>query len=354
MGLAPTAAPNAATIFTDGGPPALQQIPQQHPQLPQHQAGAFNIGPQPQPNQAAFMQTGVASGQPGMGIMGPPGSFAHAAPSPYQASPRAPRPLSQGRPVEPWRRALPLLMIIWGVATLVAWAAPVSIDPLRFPWDGLIEAPGSLKIATLLPAAIGLLGIVLGSIPMAVTPRGALATILGAAGTVVPLAIVGEVPPWQLVAPMIGLALLVPGLVVRSQYVESLLSRLLVTFGVIAVVLPFVVPAHGEIHLVAMAKGLIDGHMHGMEIVLFASVIFALLNLLVWLPGPSTAASGLFAWVWMLAPLILFGFMLGDPLEAVVAMAKASPRELLQWVPTSASLVFFGYGLASVFGKQLE
>ncbi|CAN5393522.1 hypothetical protein BH11MYX1_BH11MYX1_05590 [soil metagenome] len=366
--LAPTAAANAATVFITGGPP---------PPAAPH-AGAYNIGPPPPANQAAFMQTAVAApepqyrpsqplpqlqppGQPaqqsGMGIMGPPGSFAQPAPPPYQrgqSGQRAGQASPAGRPVEPWRRALPLLMIIWGAATLVAFAAPVSIDPLHFAWQGLMEAPGSLKIIALLPPAIGLLGLVLGLIPMAVLPRGLLATLIGAAGVVVPVVILGALPDWHLLAPVIGVTLIVPGLVVRSRYVDSLFARLLVSIGVIAVLLPFVLPEHGEIPLIMMFKALIDGHMHGQQILIVAMVVFVLLHFIVWLPGPSTAGSALFAWVWMLAPLIIFGFTVSEHLDQLAELAKANPAALIAWVPVSTCIIFIGYGLASVFGKQLE
>jgi hypothetical protein len=368
-GLAPVSAPNAATVFVAGGPPA--QPPQSA-----NQAGAYNIGPQPQApvNQAEFMQTAVAAHepparpppppqlqppgypqqQPGMGIMGPPGSFAQPVPPSYQAGQRTGQASPAGRPVEPWRRALPLLMIIWGAATLVAFAAPVSIEPLHFAWQGLMEAPGALKIIALLPPAIGLLGVVLGVIPMAVLPRGVLATLIGASGIVVPVLIIGALPDWHALAAVIGVTLIVPGLVLRSRYVDSVFARLLVSIGVIAVLMPFVVPEHGEIPLIMMFKALIDGHMHGEQILLVAMVVFVLLHFIVWVPGPSTAGSALFAWGWMLAPLIVFGFAQSEHLDQLADLAKASPAALIAWVPISTCIIFVGYGLASVFGKQLE
>ena len=62
-------------------------------------------------------------------------------------------------------------------------------------------------------------------------------------------------PPWQALVPLVGVALLIPGLLVRNEYVESTLSRVLVTIGVIAVLLPLLVPDHGEIPLVVAVQG---------------------------------------------------------------------------------------------------
>ena len=369
-GLAPVSAPNAATVFVTGGSPA-------QPQPPVNQVGAYNIAPPPQQpvNQAAFMQTAAAApepyrpsqplpnlqppgspGQPrvGVGVLGPPGSFTQAVPPPYQGGQRPGQAAPAGRPIEPWKRALPLLMIIWGTATLVGWVAPVRIGPLHFAWEGLMEAPGTLKILALLPPAIGLLGVVLGLIPMAMLPRGILATLIGAAGFVVPVVMSGELPDWHLLSPIVGVAMIVPGLVVRSRYVDSLFARLLVTFGVIAVLVPFVIPDHGEIPLIMLFKSLIDGHMHGEQILIVAMVVFVLLHFIVWLPGPSTAGSALFAWAWMLAPAIIFGFSISEHLDQLAEIAKTSPAALVAWVHASTFIIFAGYGLASVFGKQLE
>ncbi len=366
--LAPTAAPNAATVFlTDGPQPAR---PAAHPAPIAPTAGAYNIGP-PQ-NQAAYMQTAVSQphepyrpsqplpnlvppGQPQpMGVNGPPGSYTQAMPPPYQGGQRPGQAVAPGRPVEPWRRALPLLMIIWGAATLAAWATPISLDPLRFQWQGLMDAPGTLKIIALLPPAIGLLGVILGLIPMASLPRGILATLLGASVAVVPVAISGALPDWHFLVPFVGVALIVPGLVVRSRYVDSLFARLLVTVGVVAVLIPFVIPDHGQIPLILMFKALVDGHLHGQEILVIAMLVFVLLHFIVWLPGPSTAGSALFAWAWMLAPLIGFGFSLGEHLDQIGEIAKATTGALVAWVPISTCIIFVGYGLATVFGKQLE
>ena len=40
-------------------------------------------------------------------------------------------------------------------------------------------------------------------------------------------------PPWQTLVPMVGMLLLIPGLLVRSEYRDALLPRILVTIGVI-------------------------------------------------------------------------------------------------------------------------
>jgi hypothetical protein len=117
---------------------------------------------------------------------------------------------------------------------------------------------------------------------------------------------------------------------------------------------PTIVPDHGMIPLVELFKGVINGHVHGTELVVLAGIVFAVLNLLVWLPGPASAGGKVFAWIWILAPLIIFGVTLADAPSAILDGLKSAPGMFVAWVPISTCAAFIGYGLATVFGKQLE
>ena len=82
--------------------------------------------------------------------------------------------------------------------------------------------------------------------------------------------------------------------------------------------------------------------------------MFAALNLLVWMPGPATAGGKVFAWIWMLAPLVVMVLGLIDT-GHIGDIATHTPGMLLiTWVPFTTCAVFLGYGLATVLGKQLE
>jgi hypothetical protein len=358
-GLAPSTNANAATMFVQGGPPNAPQ--RQHPPS------------QPPQNQAAFMQTAVSPPQPqypqypqpvpqpmappmnmqGMGVQGPQGAYGAQpiAPAPYLG---AARMHNANAPIEPWKDALPMMMIAWGIATLVAFAVPLSIHPLVFNWDMIIHGEGAQKLPMLVTAALGLLGVVIGAIPMAVMPRGILAALLGISSVLVPFVAMGVMPPWQALVPMIGVALIIPGQLMRNEYVESTLSRVLVTIGVVAVLLPLVVPDHGEIPLVALLKGVINGHVDSATIILLATIVFVVVNLLVWLPGPATAGGKVFAWIWILAPFIVTAVAMGENASHIPDILKETPGALVQWVPMTTAAAFIGYGLATVFGKQLE
>jgi len=360
-GLAPSASANAATMFVQGGPPQQQQ-PQRHPpsQPPPQQNPAFMqtavsppqqaYNPQPQYPQPVPQPMAPPSG---MGIQGPQGAYnaQPIAPAPYLG---AARMHNANAPIEPWKDALPLVMIVWGIATLVAFAVPLSIHPLAFNWDMIIHGEGMQKLPMLVIAALGLLGVVLGAIPMAVMPRGILAALLGLSSVLVPILALGAMPPWQLLVPLIGVALLIPGQLVRNEYVESTLSRVLVTIGVVAVLLPLVLPDHGEIPLVSLLKAVINGHIDSGTITALATIVFVVVNLLVWMPGPATAGGKMFAWIWILAPFIVTAITVAANASHLGDMIKESPATLVAWVPMTTAAAFIGYGLATVFGKQLE
>ncbi|HEY0255273.1 MAG TPA: hypothetical protein VGC41_27280, partial [Kofleriaceae bacterium] len=361
-GLAPNTAPaNAATLFVNNPPPAMQQQPQQYapPQQfapPPQNAFAATAVSQPQPynpvpQYPAPVPQPMAPPNPGIGVQGGP-QYGYNGPIPAAGSPQY--QARSGNPVEPWKDSLPLVMIVWGVATLVAFATPVSIDPLRFNWDSIIHGEGTAKVPMLTFAAMGLLGVVIGAIPMAAVPRGILSLLLGLATVIAPLAVTHFPTEWQVLAPMIGLLLLVPGLLIRNEYTESIVPRLMVTFGVIGVLLPFVVPENGNIPLVGLMKALLNGSVHGKEIAVVAEVVFSVLCLLVWMPGPATAGGKIFAWIWMLAPLIVFAIDAVGHLDDLGKIVSHAPGILLVWVFVTTAAAFISYGLATVIGKQLE
>ncbi len=245
-----------------------------------------------------------------------------------QALPQTPQPYAHarsrgGRPIEPWKDALPFQMIVWGVVMLAAFATPTATNPLGFNWDVIIHGEGTAKIPMLVVAAVGLLGVVIGLIPMMAAPRGIIAALIGLAGVVVPIALIGELPPWQLMVPLIGILTLVPGLLVRNEYTESLLARVLVTIGVVCTLAPFLIPANSEIPLVGIFKGLIDapGDLKVTFILKLGIVVIAVISLLAWLPGPSTAGAKVLAWL-----IILYA---ADPARRA-RVARGSPRRCRQ------------------------
>ena len=356
-GLAPSASANAATMYVPGGgvqapqgysPPAQGYSPPAQSYSPPAQS----YSPPAQSYSPPVAQSPMAS--PGMGIHSPQ----QATPAPLPAVPQpylgAQSGVARGgRPIEPWRDSLRVMMFVWGAVLLATFATPVMTDPMAFQWDAIINGAGSAKIPPLLWAGVGLLSIVFAAIPMATLPRGALATVLGLAGVFVPLA-VGTVPEWQLLVPLVGSLALVAGLLVRDEYVDSLLARVLVTVGVISWLVPYLIPQGGQIPLVAIIKILLDGANH-MEIVVIAlaQIVLAVLCLLAWMPGPASAGAKVFAWAVLLFPIVPFVLLKivdGD----IAELATKQPGALVAWAQGVAYGVLVGYGMATVLGKQLE
>src|SRR5262249_25770264 len=132
--------------------------------------------------------------------------------------------------------------------------------------------------------------------------------VLGLAGIFVPMAVrPGAFDEWQKLVQLIGILALVPGLLVRNEYVESLTARVMVTIGVVCTLLPYLVPIGGRIPLVLLIKALIEAGNH-MELVIIplVQIVLVVLCLLVWMPGPATAGAKYFAWAVILFPVASF------------------------------------------------
>jgi hypothetical protein len=286
-----------------------------------------------------------------------------AQPPPYLASHTA-RSL---QPVEPWRDSLRLMMFLWGVALLAAFATPLRTSPdLVFHWNLVLDGAGTTRLLPLTIAAVGLLSVIIAAIPMQPVARGLIAVLLGLAGMGVPIGLAGA-PPWQFLSPMIGMLVLIPGLLVRNEYRDSMIPRLLVTLGAIGVLLPNLLPQHGVIPLVNVFKTLIDvpGAAKVGPALVLGLITVVVMSLLAWLPAPVTGGAKVWAWLLILWVLITQGtqlaLLLSRGTSALADAITGTPNEAIaSWIfggalgIGSAYLVLVGYGLASVLGKQLE
>jgi hypothetical protein len=351
----PAAPHEAKTLFVS--PPGGSAPPQ---------AGPGNIpGARPMPQQPFSPPAGAYNAGPGAMPQSP---AAYGAPGPAVAPMPAPRPMPQqtppylssqatarsGRPIEPWKDSLRLVMFLWGGALLVVFAAPLSIDPLAFSWDLIIKSEGKAKLPPLIIAAVGLLSIVLALIPTSPGPRGLIAGLLGLVGIAHPL-VLGEVTEWKVLVPFAGLLLLIPGLLIREEYRESILPRIMVTLGVIASLLPILVPENDVLPIVELFKMALDspGKAKVLPLLSIAGIVLIVLTLLAWLPAPASGGAKVFAWLLLLAPGIthLTKLVLADQ---IVDAATKAPNMLISWAAGTAYLVLVGYGFATIIGKKLE
>jgi hypothetical protein len=344
--------PNARTV-------AIAQ-PQPYPAPGPYNAGGGpgpGPGPMPMGQPAPYPAPGMQQPAPMPKLlpMPQPGP-----PPPYLSSQAA----RTGRPVEPWKDSLRLMMFLWGGALLLAFVTPLGIDPLAFNWDTIIDSEGKAKLPPLIMAAVGLLSIVLALIPTSPAPRGLIAGLLGLVGIALPL-VLAEVTEWKTLVPLGGTLLLIPGLLIREEYRESILPRIMVTLGVIALLLPLLVPANSVLPLVELFKQAIDapGKAKVIPLLQIAHIVIAVLTLLAWLPAPASGGGKVFAWILLLWPAVMFltTIVLADQ---IVDAVTQTPGAVLVWVAGwavetayfigTAYAVLVGYGFATVIGKKLE
>ena len=359
-GLAPTAAAQAPTMFVQNGPGQGMTSPMpNNPAQPPYQPPQPAYQP-PQPSYPQYPQPAAGTGPMGggMGIHSPPqptpAPLPIAQPPPYLASQTAAR---AGRPIEPWKDSLKLMMFIWGAVALAAFVTPVMTEPaMAFQWDAIIHGAGKAKVPGLLWAAAALLAIAVAAIPMATFPRGVLALVVGLAGVFVPIGIMGGLGEWKLLLGLVATICLVPGLLARHEYTESSVPRVLVTIGVVLTLVPYLIPDGGQIPLVLLIKALINAGSH-MELVIIplAQIVLAVLCLLVWMPGPATAGAKIFAGAWILFPVAIVVLdLVGGRGSPVDHLTKTPGLVLAAFVPGILYSVLVGYGGATVIGKQLE
>jgi hypothetical protein len=328
--------PNAKTVALSppGGPAAPAG-----PAAPV--AGAFKAGPGPVP----FAPMPPSSPAPPPPLPAP-------MPQPYLSSRAADR---SGRPVEPWKDSLRHQMFLWGVVLLAVFATPLTVDPLAFNWDTILHGTDDkAKLLPLIMAAVGLLGLLLALIPTSPAPRGLLAGLLGLAGIAAPL-VLGEVTEWRLLATLGGTLLLIPGLLIREEYRESLLPRFMVTIGVLAVLVPMLLPENDRLPLVDLFKAAIDqsGKAKVSPLLDIAFIVLVVMTLLAWLPAPASGGAKVFAWILLLWPAVtlLSKLVLADQ---IVDAATKTPNSVVLWAVATAYEVLIGYGFASAIGKRLE
>jgi hypothetical protein len=336
MAIDQAAAPRPGLMGMSSGPQATQIAPSPPQSMPM-----------------AHPMSGMQPMQPMQQVSGPQ-TIAQA--PPYLASQTAHR---AGRPVEPWKDSLRLMMFIFGVLLLGAFATPISTGQLVFQWDAILHGEGTAKLLPLILAATGLLAVVFAATPLPPAGRGVMATILGLTGIVTPI-VLSRTTEWQTLVPLAGGLLLVPGLLIRAEYRDATLPRVMVTIGALATLAPLLVPVGGALPLVKIFQGVINAAGTakipiGLQL---GALVIVVLTLLAWLPSPSGGGAKVFAWLllgWAAITHIVDLVVKAIDGAPLVDMIKATPNEtLVAWVPAMAYAVLIGYGLASVLGKQLE
>lgn len=365
--------------FAPGYPPAQAPMPPGAPYGP----GMGNPGMAPGMSNPGMMMPGMAPGMgnpgmapgmsnPGMmpgvmpGMGGGPGmapgmggmsipfnpvtapATAQVAPlqsPPYLASQTAAR---LSAPQEPWADSIKPLMLACGIALVLCFVLPWALAPkVGFSWDLIKAAPGKEKLLPLLMAGTGLLGVVLSLLPLVVMVRGVAAAALGFVPLAIGTFVLGK-PDMQSILELFGALTLVSGLLVRSQYHDSIVPRLMVVIGVACMLVPAFLADYS----------LIDRLRPPIKIETLVGLVpyvLALVGLLLtWLPSPSSMGTHGVAWALLVWSLVasLIRLITADAIGAAVKTSTAA----IFWHPVTevAWSVLLGYGVATVVGKTLE
>lgn len=373
---APPPAAQAKTMFMDQGPagqPAPGPAPMGHSPMQHQPPPPMQYQPPPPAQfQPPPMHPPLHGGPGGTAIVQAP-------PAPY--SPSATAALS--RAGEPLAGGLQLVLIVFGVVLLAAFVTPVGAErEMKFWWDSLDDLEGKYKLLPIWLAAAGLLGVLLGSIPLPSSGRAVAAAVLGVTPLVYASLAINPEAEWQSIATAGGMVLIPAGLLLRAAVPSSMLARILTTVGALAVLAVWLVPVHDKIPVQAALDVLDTEAKAGVKAGAIAPLLYPLLaigSLLVWLPGPGSGGAKVLAWLWILSALIVHFMILiaagniGDAVEEVPhfalfsgieqmskLMSGAGPRgdeaEAMLLIPSgvvaSAYAAFAGYGLATLLGKR--
>jgi hypothetical protein len=281
----------------------------------------------------------------------------------YLASQSAARDMA---PTEPWAGSLRKMMIVFGLILVATVVLPLSFDPMTFMWKVLTTAaPMEAKLWPLVLAAGGFLALLFGLLPVPTTARGIVAAIVG----ILPFVLImtmgspgmggGSALPfrgWMMYVLFAGIILGPPGLLLRSKYRGSGMSRVLTLIGCGAIIALFVIPQGGEIPLIGLFKAFGNagaGKVLVSLVFMLALFAAAALGLLVTLmPSSVSLGTGFFAWIimaWFFALTLAGIVMAGSPEQLFKSPAMiAFIFDFLAWP------VLAGYGLATVIGKSLE
>ena len=278
----------------------------------------------------------------------------HQAP-PYLASETAAR---MDAPVDPWEGSLKLVMIVFGLILIACFAAPWAIGEKKmlFSWDTLKGAPTIMKVMTIMLVGTGALAVILSLLPLASMGRGIAAALLGLAPLTYAVVGAGSFK-WKALVVTLGTVGIVGGLLIRSQYRAALVGRILVTVGVIAVLLYFLVPeSGGKPELVNLFKqlGSAAGKAKVGPILGLLPFFLAVVSLLVWIPSSSSAMGTPLAWSWIVLPMVIS--VVGLVVAGNIGTSLKVGLFPLIWAPASkmAWTALVGYGVAVVVGKNLE
>jgi hypothetical protein len=246
---------------------------------------------------------------------------------------------------------------------------PLSLDPMTFMWKILTTgAAMQAKLWPLVLGAGGLLCLLFGLLPVPTAARGIVAAIVGILPFIV-MAIAGPPGPaspgalpfggWMGYALMVGIILAPTGLLLRSQYTTSSLSRILSLIGCGAILVLFLIPQGGTLPVVGMLRTLGNGGVQllGTLWLLALAAAAGLGLILTLIPARASMGTGFFAWViiaWLFGAMIISLLIIAPFSGGSVLPVLKSPATIAMIFDMLAWPALAAYGLATTFGKSLE
>lgn len=261
-------------------------------------------------------------------------------------------------PVEPFADALRALMLGLGTLLIACFAAPWSVsDGAEFSWDVLRNAEATYpRLIALLMVASGLSALLLAILPAATIGRGLAAACLGTLSLIASEASDPQ-GAWWIFSWLLGMAALVAGLLLRSQYRSSLVARLIVTAGALALIVPWLVPIDGDPRIAVVLSNLGSDISLGAKLsglVQLGVLALAGVALFAWLPAPSSAAAGVLAWIVVaVIPIVTLADLLASS-DIATRISRNLGATILVPLSTAAWIALGGWGVATLVGKSLE
>lgn len=272
-------------------------------------------------------------------------------------------------PADPFGGSLRIVMVVMGVLLIGTFVGPwASGGKTVFSWDVLSESTtaASGKFWIVMLAVGGLVGVLLGALPLPSKARGAGAFAAGAAvvtGTM--LGVTSGEPGWRAYLVLVAM-LLGPGAVLlRGKYPSDITSRLLGVVAILCVGAAFGIPGKidGEsiIPIKFLSTMLSEATSTGEKVAVYSLYgVFAggLMAAVTFLPATATPKTGVLAWIMIgTAAFAAFGMIGAEPLfregaDAGKVLGERMGRVLFPPIEVLAGTALAAYGLATILGKN--
>lgn len=219
---------------------------------------------------------------------------------------------------DPWAGTIKWLLMAFGVVMLLCLVVPWQLgDSPQFAWD-LFDAGGPFRTFAITIAATGVAAVALAARPVDTVVRGWASIVIGLGPIAWAVARRGSDFDWRSLVIMLSLVMLAAGFLLRGQRRMSLIARAACTLGFVGLILAYVTPDHGQMHLARIMDRLdhVSGKLKLVPLLDMAPLVVGALGLLAWrAPAAGRRASDL-AW---LAILVL---PLGMMVNVVVLLGE--------------------------------